>query len=301
MREGVHVKGLDDCELVHLQGEVRQGIGTPLSGLAVLLEFSPRCQQRLLLDSASANFDVDRLPIAFLQLGFVVEQVEVRRPAVHEQKDAAFRFGDKVRLLRGQRTLETARRPCGFTLRIFREEPVLIEHGRQRQPGEAGTGFPQEFATGSTAKPRSSEPPVPAVAPFDLAEAKVHQQQWAEYLQVPVEQPNSIGMTMTLVPPGEFEMGGDPPQFLWAAKLFGADDGGKKPGFSKETGFLSPSARGGDRLGADQFQVIDGDGQDLLGVGVGAELLLLLFLGFHLRQNLTLYWPNLDLPDPRCL
>ncbi len=49
-------------------------------------------------------------------------------------------------------------------------------------------------------------PPL-AVAPFDAAEAKQHQQAWAEYLGVPVEITNSIGMKLILIPPGEFLMG----------------------------------------------------------------------------------------------
>ncbi len=49
--------------------------------------------------------------------------------------------------------------------------------------------------------------PPPAVAPFDAAQAKKHQQAWADYLGVPVEVTNSIGMKLVLIPPGEFDMG----------------------------------------------------------------------------------------------
>ena len=49
-------------------------------------------------------------------------------------------------------------------------------------------------------------PPL-AVAPFDAAKAKKHQQAWADYLKVPVEHTNSIGMKLVLIPPGEFDMG----------------------------------------------------------------------------------------------
>jgi formylglycine-generating enzyme required for sulfatase activity len=52
-----------------------------------------------------------------------------------------------------------------------------------------------------------SEAPAPAVAPFDAAQAKQHQQSWADYLGVPVEYTNSIGMKFRLIPPGEFLMG----------------------------------------------------------------------------------------------
>ncbi|MBC8872197.1 MAG: protein kinase [Planctomycetes bacterium] len=52
-----------------------------------------------------------------------------------------------------------------------------------------------------------AQAPPPAIAPFTGEEAKQHQERWAEYLGVPVEVTNSIGMELVLIPPGEFEMG----------------------------------------------------------------------------------------------
>jgi serine/threonine protein kinase/formylglycine-generating enzyme required for sulfatase activity len=49
--------------------------------------------------------------------------------------------------------------------------------------------------------------PAPAIAPFDAAQAKSHQEAWASYLQVPVEYTDPIGIKFTLIPPGEFLMG----------------------------------------------------------------------------------------------
>jgi formylglycine-generating enzyme required for sulfatase activity len=54
--------------------------------------------------------------------------------------------------------------------------------------------------------PEAGSPPL-AVAPFDAAQAKRHQQAWADYLGVPVESENTIGLKMVLIPPGEFLMG----------------------------------------------------------------------------------------------
>lgn len=51
------------------------------------------------------------------------------------------------------------------------------------------------------------KPASPAVAPFDAQQARKHQECWARQLGVPVEITNSIGMKLTLIPPGEFMMG----------------------------------------------------------------------------------------------
>jgi serine/threonine protein kinase/formylglycine-generating enzyme required for sulfatase activity len=60
------------------------------------------------------------------------------------------------------------------------------------------------------------DPPSLAVAPFDAAQARAHQEAWAGHLGVPVEYTNSVGMTLRLIPPGEFTMGCTPEQ---AARL----------------------------------------------------------------------------------
>ena len=53
--------------------------------------------------------------------------------------------------------------------------------------------------------------PPPAIAPFDAATAQKHQEAWATYLGVPVNQevdlPDGETLTMVLIPPGEFVMG----------------------------------------------------------------------------------------------
>jgi formylglycine-generating enzyme required for sulfatase activity/serine/threonine protein kinase/Leucine-rich repeat (LRR) protein len=61
-----------------------------------------------------------------------------------------------------------------------------------------------------------ADAPPPAIAPFDAEQAKRHQQAWADYLDVPVEEEVVLGqdkdgkdvaLTMVLIPPGEFLMG----------------------------------------------------------------------------------------------
>ncbi len=59
-----------------------------------------------------------------------------------------------------------------------------------------------------TAKPPPGPPP--AIAPFDAAAARQHQETWSKHLGLPVETANSIGMKMQLIPAGEFTMGSPP-------------------------------------------------------------------------------------------
>ncbi|MCY2992247.1 MAG: formylglycine-generating enzyme family protein [Planctomycetota bacterium] len=58
--------------------------------------------------------------------------------------------------------------------------------------------------------PKPSPAPALAVAPFDEKKAKGLQIQWSKHLKVPVEQTNSIGLKLVLIPPGEFGMGSTP-------------------------------------------------------------------------------------------
>ena len=49
--------------------------------------------------------------------------------------------------------------------------------------------------------------PSQAVAPFDVAKAKRHQEAWAKHLKSEVEITNTIGMKLRLIPAGSFYMG----------------------------------------------------------------------------------------------
>ena len=62
--------------------------------------------------------------------------------------------------------------------------------------------------------PSKIEPPVAprvaparAIAPFDGTQAQSHQAAWAKYLDLPLGVKNDIGMTLLLIPPGEFQQG----------------------------------------------------------------------------------------------
>ena len=59
----------------------------------------------------------------------------------------------------------------------------------------------------------AADPPPLAVAPFDSRQAADFQQQWGRQVGKPVVHTNSIGMKLSLLPPGEFLMGRSNEQF----------------------------------------------------------------------------------------
>lgn len=79
-------------------------------------------------------------------------------------------------------------------------------------PGTASPGSTSESTTQPSVKPVqksigvTSTPP-PADVPFSSVSAKKHQTEWAKHLDVPVKLATDIGLTFSLIPPGEFDMG----------------------------------------------------------------------------------------------
>lgn len=67
-------------------------------------------------------------------------------------------------------------------------------------------------------KDNNASSPKRAIAPFDFSQAQEYQQAWAQYLGVPVNHTNTIGMTFVLIPPGESSMGSTPAEIESAPK-----------------------------------------------------------------------------------
>jgi eukaryotic-like serine/threonine-protein kinase len=131
----------------------------------------------------------------------------------------------EIRLKPGQYTVLASK--DGEVVR--RELVTVTRNGRQAVRVELLTGQLQarqgENLIGQQKLPSPDEGPAiasdtdappTAVAPFDAEQAKQHQQEWADYLGVPVEQEIIVGkdedgqevaLTMVLIPPGEFMMG----------------------------------------------------------------------------------------------
>jgi eukaryotic-like serine/threonine-protein kinase len=79
---------------------------------------------------------------------------------------------------------------------------VLAISGRRETATSVAAGVVPESKADATTKA-----PALAVAPFDAATARTHQEAWAKHLGVSVKMTNSVGMQFVLIPPGEFMMG----------------------------------------------------------------------------------------------
>jgi len=106
--------------------------------------------------------------------------------------------------------------------RRLQMDAIKIHAGQWYRRAEAAlaaglvkTNVAKRLAEVSKLQNQSLLPP-PAIAPFAATEAKRIQKQWADHLGVPVEDTNSIGMPLALIPPGEFDMGSTPEQIAWA-------------------------------------------------------------------------------------
>lgn len=113
----------------------------------------------------------------------------------------------------------------GIVSKIGARPEALVAEG-----GERGTEVSVDEGKVTPVKPDEpfqwpSDAPPPAIAPFGPEQARQHQQAWANHLDVPFEMTNSIGVTMVLIPPGEFMMGSSEEEIAsWLAE----DKGGWK-------------------------------------------------------------------------
>ena len=85
-------------------------------------------------------------------------------------------------------------------------------------PTPTASNTPIAVVTNKDWKGWPKNAPAPAIAPFDVAQAKQHQEAWAKHLGVPVEYTNSIGMKFRLIPPGEYLRGCRPDEISASLK-----------------------------------------------------------------------------------
>ena len=100
----VRVHGVDETNIVHTLGSVREDIAYPLAALTKLVETKWRREQPIL--RVAQRFSIDNLrPLTFilLDVGLVVECIDLRRSTRHKQLNDMLGLCRKVRSLRCQR------------------------------------------------------------------------------------------------------------------------------------------------------------------------------------------------------
>ncbi len=109
--------------------------------------------------------------------------------------------------LRGRRANERGEVTWGglvdyVTSEVPRQLPVLVPGlGAQQEPHQVSNSRRNPVLGSMAVVPEM------LIAPFNETEAKSRQADWARHLREPVVERNSVGMSMVLIPPGEFRMG----------------------------------------------------------------------------------------------
>ena len=140
-----------------------------------------------------------------------------------EPRDTLHQYGFRVSLVLADKSL--AQPPAAAVPQpqpsANKPSPAVASSGHQSSVQLPGVGS-LIGADGKWHLPSGT--PQPAIAPFDAAKAKEHQEAWAKHLGVPVEVTNSIGMKLVLIPPGEFMMGSPKDLIEEELKIYGTND-----------------------------------------------------------------------------
>ena len=105
------VQRMDEAEVVHAFGHVRKQFADPMPLSPCCCEFPGRVQQVAGRGELHARLgERQRLAVVAVEKRLVIERIDVRRPALHEQEDDPFRPGWKVRRLRAPADRRSRRR-----------------------------------------------------------------------------------------------------------------------------------------------------------------------------------------------
>ena len=142
--------GVNERDVVDMLPEVREDLRHQLSTLSVTLELERARHQRpgitLPDDDVAVDLVVDRLPRVFDEAFLVVEEVHRARTTAHEERDHRLRTRLEMRRLQCVRIVPQRLRRAGVG-NFCREQPLRVEHLRQRHAADAATGSPQKFTT----------------------------------------------------------------------------------------------------------------------------------------------------------
>ncbi|HCO22890.1 MAG TPA: hypothetical protein DIT97_07485 [Gimesia maris] len=140
-----------------------------------------------------------------------------------------------------------------------------------------------------------ADAPPPAIAPFDADQALAHQKAWAEYLKIPVEYENSLGMKFRLIPPGEFLMGSTPEEIEVQLKKVGDNEQEQKKiqsaGPQHKVILTQPVYVGVTEVTQAQYeQVMKGNQSEITASDTGKKLDAGLSTSNHAARKMT--WPD---------
>ncbi len=142
--------GVDERDVVHVLAEVREHLGHQFSTLSVTLELERARHQRpgitLPDDDVAMDLVVDRLARVLDEAFLVVEEVDRARTTAHEERDHRLRTRLEMRRLQCVRIVPQRLRRAGVG-DFRREQPLRVEHVRERHAADATAGSPQEFTT----------------------------------------------------------------------------------------------------------------------------------------------------------
>ena len=103
VRLSLAVHGTNHAEVIGALGDFREEFAHPQAALAMLPELPRRPHQLGLARGRRIEVlgrsEWQTFSAAFLQFGTVIERIDVRRAAVHEQEDHAFGSGSMMRRL----------------------------------------------------------------------------------------------------------------------------------------------------------------------------------------------------------
>ena len=150
MIDGFGAHAFHKAEFIRNRRSVREEVAHPRAALAALLEGFDRSEDQFAFGIAghgaeafaSQVFVRDWLAVHLLQLGFVIEQIDVSRGAVRKQVDHPPGFRREMREPPGARQ---------SALRLRRGQPFPPEQGSECRAANAARGPPKEFTAGDMA------------------------------------------------------------------------------------------------------------------------------------------------------
>ena len=133
MRHAFSVHALEQAEIIHMLGHVREQFANRLAALAVILKIPKRLLDAVFYDLARLGqrpgiIEAYHLAVVIKQLLLVVERIHMAHAAGHEEKNHALRLGRMMHQLWGERIIR-----CRYPMRhrSRRHRTKATGHGLQ--------------------------------------------------------------------------------------------------------------------------------------------------------------------------